>query len=62
MKAMEFVDGFIKEQRKQLGKFLYAYKGVFQEPKWILPKREVEHMLQLFPNSLLLNIEFLGNV
>ena len=37
--------------------FLKAYKGVFQEPKGIPPKREVEHEIQLFPDSPLLNIE-----
>jgi hypothetical protein len=39
-----------------LEEFLKAYRGVFQEPKGIPPKREVEHEIQLLPDSPLSNI------
>jgi hypothetical protein len=35
---------------------LQAYKGVFREPKGLPPKREVEHKIQLLPDSPLPNI------
>jgi len=35
---------------------LQAYGGVFQEPKGTPPKREVEHEIQLLPESPLSNI------
>jgi hypothetical protein len=39
-----------------LEELLQAYKGVFEEPKGLLPKREVEHEMQLLPDSTLPNI------
>jgi hypothetical protein len=35
---------------------LQEYRGVFQEPKWIPPNRDVEHGIQLLLDSPLLNI------
>jgi len=35
---------------------LQAYRGVFQEPKGLPPKREVEHEIQLLPDYPLMNI------
>ena len=35
---------------------MQIYKGVFYEPKGFPPKREVEHEIQLFPDSPLPNI------
>jgi hypothetical protein len=39
-----------------LEELLKACKGMFQEPKGIAPKREVEHEIQLLPDSPLTNI------
>jgi hypothetical protein len=39
-----------------LEEFLYAYKGAFQDPKGIPPRRGVEHETHIFPNSPLFNI------
>jgi hypothetical protein len=36
------LEGFTKEKKHQLEEFLHAYRGVFQEPKRIPPKREVK--------------------
>jgi hypothetical protein len=51
------LDGCTKEKKQNLEDFLHAYKGVFQEPKGIPTKREVEHEIQLLSGSPLPNIE-----
>jgi hypothetical protein len=53
-----YLEGCTKEKKHWLEDFLHAYRGVFQEPKWIPPKREVDHRIQLFPYFPLLNIGF----
>jgi hypothetical protein len=50
------LEGCTKEEKHELEELLKAYRGVFQEPKGIPLKREVEHKIQLFPNSPLSNI------
>jgi hypothetical protein len=49
-------EGCTKENKHELEELLKKYREVFQEPKGLPPKREVEHEIQLFPNSSLLNI------
>jgi hypothetical protein len=39
-----------------LEELLYEYRGVFHEPKRILPKREVERKIKLLHDSPLPNI------
>jgi hypothetical protein len=50
------MEKFTKKKKQQLENFLQLYIGVFYDPKWIPPRREVEHEIQLFPNSRLPNI------
>jgi hypothetical protein len=50
------LEGCTKEQKHQLEELLHEYKEVFQEPKGLPPKREVEHKIQLLLDSPLLNI------
>lgn len=45
------LEGCTKKQKQQLEEFLQAYKNVFREPTGLPPKREVEHEIQLLPNS-----------
>jgi len=45
-----------KKQKQQLEDLLQAYMDVFQEPKGLPPKREVEHEIQLLRDSTLPNI------
>jgi hypothetical protein len=52
------LEGCTKKQKHQLEELLQAYRGVFQEPKGLPPKREVEHEIQLLLDSPLLNIGF----
>jgi hypothetical protein len=56
LKVKTSLEGCTKEKKNDLEELIKAYKGVFHEPKGIPPKREVEHGIQLFPNSPLLNI------
>jgi hypothetical protein len=51
LRVKESLEGCTKEKKHQLEDFIHAYKGVFQEPKWIPPKRELEHKIQLFLDS-----------
>jgi len=44
------------KEKTQLEEFFQVYKEVFQEPKMLLPKREVGHETQLLHDSPLLNI------
>jgi len=50
------LEGCTKEQKHQLEELLQAYRGVLQELKGIPPKREVEHGIQLLPDSPLSNV------
>jgi hypothetical protein len=52
----ESLEGCSVEQNKQLKQLIEYYKKVFQEPQGFPPKREVEHYIQLFPESPLPNI------
>jgi len=56
MRLKESLEGCTKEQKHQLEEFLQEYIGVFKEPKGIPPKRDVEHEIQLFPESRFSNI------
>jgi hypothetical protein len=56
LKVKTSLEGCTKEKKNELEEFLKEYRGVFQEPKGIPPKREVEHEIQLFPDSPLPNI------
>ena len=58
LKVKTSLEGCTKEHKNELGELLKEYKGVFQDPKGIPPKREVEHEIQLFPNSHFPNIGF----
>jgi len=55
MREKSPLEGCAKEQ-KQLEEFLQAYRSVFQEPRWIPPKREVQHEIQLLPYFMFPNI------
>ena len=50
------LEGCTNKNKQQLEELLQAYKDVFREPKGLPPKREVEHEIQLLPNSPLPNI------
>jgi hypothetical protein len=50
------MEGCNKEHKKKLEDVLQVCKGEFQECKGLPPKREVEHEIQLSPNSPLPNI------
>jgi hypothetical protein len=56
MRVTASLEGCTKEQKHQLEKLLHAYRGLFQEPKLLPPKRKVEHEIQLLPDSPLPNI------
>jgi hypothetical protein len=51
------LEGCSGEQCQQLQQLIEAYMEVFQEPHRMPPKREVDNEIQLFPESLLTNIE-----
>jgi hypothetical protein len=57
MRVKASLEGCTKEKKKQLEEFLQKYRGVFQEPKGIPPKREVDQKILLFRDSPLPNIE-----
>ena len=48
------LEGCSGEQRQQL--LIESYRELFQEPQGLLPKREVEHEIQLLLESPLPNI------
>lgn len=50
------LEGCTKEKKQELEELLQEYKNVFQEPKRLLLKRELEHEIQLLSNSPLPNI------
>ena len=50
------LEGCAKERKHEFEELLQEYKGVFKEPKGIPSKRDVEHEIQLFPDSPLPNI------
>jgi hypothetical protein len=56
MRVKASLEGCTKEKKHQLEEFLQAYRGVFQEPKGLPPKREVEHEIQLLQDSPFPNI------
>jgi hypothetical protein len=56
MRVNASLEGCTKEHKHQLEELLQAYRGVFQEPKGLPPKREVEHEIQLLLDSPLSNI------
>jgi len=56
MKANSPLEGCTKEHKQQLYDLLHVYMGLFQEPKGLAPKMEVEHKIQLLLNTSLLNI------
>lgn len=56
MRENESLYGCTKEQRHQIEEFIQSYKVVFQEPKGIPSKKELEHNIKPFPNSPLQNI------
>jgi len=56
MRVKESLEECTKEKKHHLEEFLQAYRGLFQEPKKISPKRHVEHKILIFPKSPLLNI------
>jgi hypothetical protein len=57
LKVNTSLEGCNKEHKHHLEEFLHAYMGVFQNPKGIPPNMEVEHGIQLLPDSSLPNIE-----
>jgi len=56
IRVKEYLERCTKERKHHLEDFLREYKGVFRDPKGILPKREVENEIRLFPESPLSNI------
>jgi hypothetical protein len=56
MRVKASLEGCTKENKQQLEEFLQHYIGVFQEPKGIPPKRDVEYEIKLFPDSPFSNI------
>jgi hypothetical protein len=56
LKVKISLEGCTKEKKHQLDELLHEYKGVFKDPKGIPPKRDVEHEIQLLPDSPLPNI------
>nr|KUM49392.1 hypothetical protein ABT39_MTgene3941 [Picea glauca]QHR91056.1 hypothetical protein Q903MT_gene5088 [Picea sitchensis] len=56
MEVKASLEGCNKEQKQQLEKLVEAYKEVFQEPKGLPLKREVEHKRKLLPKYTLPNI------
>jgi hypothetical protein len=50
------LEGCTKEKKHRLEELLQEYKDVFKEPKVLPPKRDMEHEIQLFPDSPLSNI------
>jgi hypothetical protein len=56
MRVKESLEGFTKEKKHDLDELLQEYRGVIKVPKELPPKRDVEHGMQLFPDSPLSNI------
>jgi len=50
------LEGCNGKQCQQLQQFIEEYRKVFQEPRGLPPKHEVEHKTWFFPESLLPNI------
>jgi hypothetical protein len=47
MRVKVSLEGCTKENKQYLEEFLQGYRGVFQEPKGIPPKREMKQKIQL---------------
>jgi hypothetical protein len=57
IRVKESLEGCAKEKKKKLEDFIHKYTGVFQEPKRLPAKREVENEIHLLIDSPLSNIE-----
>jgi hypothetical protein len=56
LEMKESLEGCSGKQCQQLQQLIESYREVFQEPQGLPPKHEVEHEIQLFPESPLPNI------
>jgi hypothetical protein len=62
IKVKAYMEGCTKEKKHQVEELLLIYREVFQEPKWLPCKREVELNIELFLDSPLQILVFIDSL